>query len=126
MIKGVTEKENLISVLDFIGHISENIENIEFDCLSKYLMSITPKSLKYAKALSEMFPKLDQCSELLLSRFNHKINHDSRWDVREPHLNKLDLPPEEFIGIANLLNSQNRFYSANYDQHFVKTHFLLY
>lgn len=97
------EKENLTSVLDFIGHISENIESIEFDCLSKYLMSITPKSLKYAKALSQMFPKLDQYSELLLSRFNYKINHDSRWDVREPHLNKLDLPPEEFIGIANLL-----------------------
>ncbi len=97
------EKENLVSVLDFIGHISENIENIEFDCLSKYLMSVTPKSLKYAKALSEMFPKLDHCSELLLSRFNYKINHDSRWDVREPYLNKLNLPPEEFLGIANLL-----------------------
>lgn len=97
------EKENLISVLDFIGHISENIENIEFDCLSKYLMSITPKSLKYAKALSEIFPKLDQSSDILLSNFNHKINKDSRWDAREPYLNKLNLPPEEFIGIANLL-----------------------
>lgn len=97
------EKENVESVLDFIGHISENIESIEFDCFSKYLMSITPKSLKYAKALSQMFPKLDQYSELLLSRFNYKINHDSRWNTREPYFNKLDLPPEEFLGIANLL-----------------------
>lgn len=97
------EKNNLVSVLDFIGHISNNIENIDFDCLMKYIMHITPKSLKYAQALSEIFPKLDKNSDVLLYTFNHKINKDSRWDIREPHLNKLDLPPEDFIGIAELL-----------------------
>jgi len=103
------KKENLPSIVDFVNHIADNIDKIHIDDLSDYLTYINTKTLKYAKALSAIFPELDKNSVEYLKNFNHNIETKDYWKIREPQINGLNLPPEDLIQLIELVehNSKN-------------------